>query len=433
MSQHHPDPRYCETIRQLSARLVEAQRPLRILDAVKWGDEVEAAFFDKKCRELPPVDSEFYKARPPGFDPVAKLEELRAIELDAANSLGRLSPVGEILRRMCREYIGVVHLIEARGTPEFGAISRELYGSTAEAFHAGEPTLAGFGNTIARTLTHIDRHLSHEEPDSGELIGGEEAIGILEARLHEAFGSSGDHVRVILDDGIVADAAAGSDYIKIRRDAKFTPRELRLLEVHEGWVHIGTSLNGASQPVCTFLSKGPPSATVTQEGLAVLMEVFAFASYPARLRRLANRIRAVSMAEDGANFLEVFHFYREQGFSDRESYAYAVRTFRGSTPDGTPFTKDLSYMKGFVLIYNFIRFAVKHGKLNAIPLLFCGKTILEDIRILRHLLDEGVLKAPGFVPPQFADLHGLSAWMCYADFLSGFNNDRLEADYAGLL
>ena len=54
--------------------------------------------------------------------------------------------------------------------------------------------------------------------------------------------------------------------------------DLRLLEVHEGWVHLGTTLNGQSQPVCTFLSKGPPSSTLTQEGLAVLTEVFAFAS-----------------------------------------------------------------------------------------------------------------------------------------------------------
>ena len=42
-------------IRSLSDRLVEAQRPLRILDAVKWGDNVERDFFAADGRELPPV------------------------------------------------------------------------------------------------------------------------------------------------------------------------------------------------------------------------------------------------------------------------------------------------------------------------------------------------------------------------------------------
>ena len=62
-----------------------------------------------------------------------------------------------------------------------------------------------------------------------------------------------------------------------------------------------------------FLSKGPPSSTVTQEGLAIITEIFTFSSYPGRVRRLTNRISAVNMAEEGANFFDVFQFYREQG------------------------------------------------------------------------------------------------------------------------
>jgi len=36
------------------------------------------------------------------------------------------------------------------------------------------------------------------------------------------------------------------------------------------------------------------------------------------------------------------------------------------------------------------------------------------------------------VPPQFADLHALSAWMCYANFLNRLSVKRIEDDYAGL-
>src|SRR5262249_29687750 len=139
-------------------------------------------------------------------------------------------------------------------------------------------------------------------------------------------------------------AAAGGNYIKIRGSARFTPQDVRVLEVHEGWVHLGTTLNGLCQPVCTFLSKGPPSSTVTQEGLAVLTEMAAGASFPARVKRLTDRVRAIALAEDGADFLEVYRFFEEQGYEYRDSYKQAARIFRGSLPTGCgPFTKDLSY------------------------------------------------------------------------------------------
>src|SRR5207302_5751496 len=129
-----------------------------------------------------------------------------------------------------------------------------------------------------------------------ESINAPQAVDLLSTRLSDYFGDRA-LVRVQIADGLTADAAAGCDYLKIRGDARFTPREVRLLEVHEGWVHLGTTLNGQLQPVCTFLSKGPPCSTMTQEGLAVLTEILAFASHPGRVRRLTNRIEGVALAE----------------------------------------------------------------------------------------------------------------------------------------
>jgi hypothetical protein len=76
-------------------------------------------------------------------------------------------------------------------------------------------------------------------------LSGVEAVEVLQGRLSEVFNDPENPVRVVLSDGIVSDAAAGSDYIKLRREARFNHRDLRLLEVHEGWVHVGTTLNGA--------------------------------------------------------------------------------------------------------------------------------------------------------------------------------------------
>src|SRR5579863_5528397 len=148
-----------------------------------------------------------------------------------------------------------------------------------------------------------------------------------------------------MSDDIVADAAAGAETIRLRSGAKFSLRDIRVLEVHEGWVHLGTTLNGLSQPICTFLSKGPPSSTTTQEGLAIIMEIFTFSSHPGRIQRVTDRIRAIHMAEKGANFIEVFNFFQSQELSIEESYSRTTRIFRGSTASGKPFTKDLVYNK----------------------------------------------------------------------------------------
>jgi uncharacterized protein (TIGR02421 family) len=298
-------------------------------------------------------------------------------------------------------------------------------------FHAGDPTIADLGAMMFEALENIDqRRLNAEEPRT---ISGEQAVGILQARFDAMFAESPAQVRVILSDGILADAAAGSDYLKIRKDARFNPQDLHVLEMHEGWVHICTNLNGRLQPYCTFLSKGPPSATVTQEGLAILTEVFSFVCHTGRLRRITNRIRAVDMAERGADFLEVFEFFRQQGFEDEECFSLASRIFRGSTPDGGPFTKDLAYSKGFIQIYNYIQLAVRRGMLDRIPLLFCGKTTLEDMRTLAGLVEEGIVVAPRYLPPQFADLNALTAWMCFSNFLNRLNLQQVELDYANIL
>jgi uncharacterized protein (TIGR02421 family) len=322
-------------------------------------------------------------------------------------------------------------MLEARGTDDFCTISQELYGSAGDVFHAGDPTLKDLGDQMEELLTNIDRSRLIE--DDAKTISSEDAVQILQARMDEIFAGFETPVRVVLSDGIVADSAAGSDYIKIRQNAMFSERDIKLLEVHEGMVHVGTTLNGASQPICTFLSKGPPSSTITQEGLAILMEIFGFVAHPARLRRTTNRIRAISLAESGATFLDVFHFFQKQGFEDQDSYTQAVRVFRGSTPTGGPFTKDLAYNKGFVTVYNYVMLAVRKGLLQRIPLLFCGKTTLEDLRTIAQLVDEGIVTVPKFVPPQFADLNALTAWMCYANFFSQLSLDRIESDYAGLL
>ncbi len=71
------------------------------------------------------------------------------------------------------------------------------------------------------------------------------------------------------------------------------------------------------------------------------MELFTLTSHPPRLRKLTNRIRGVDMAEDGADFLEVFRFFQSQGMTEQDAWTNAARVFRGSTPTAGPFTRHL--------------------------------------------------------------------------------------------
>jgi len=422
--------KYLQLVRELSDRIVETQRPIRILDSIKWCGKVRAAFFDSGCKELPAVDEQYYQQRNPlDFDPSRLRSELHQIERDISRKLGQLNPLATIMRRICREYQTVVRMLEARGTADFGAFSEELYGSASDVFHAGDPTLADLGTQMEATLINLLKNESMEEAE--KTISAAQAVEMLNQRLLNAFPDAG--IRVLLNDQMTADAAAGSDYLKIRSDALFNQLDIDVLEVHEGWVHLGTTLNGTAQPWCTFLGKGPPSSTTTQEGLAVLTEILTLRSSPARLYRLINRVRAVTLAEEGADFIEVFNYLRGKDIADDDCYSIAVRIFRGSTPAGRPFTKDLAYMRGFIQTYNFLRLAMSEGRLDSLPLLFCGKITLEDIKTYRLLMDERVVEGPRFVPPHFADLKGLATWMSFSRFISSLNFEQLEADYSALL
>lgn len=422
---------YQQAIHELSELIVAAQKPIRILDALKWDSQIEHFFFKNKCKKLPVINQEYYlKNNPLLFDAEKKKAEFHNIDLAIRRKLGQYSGVGSIMQRMCYEYIRVIEMLEARGTPKFTEISQELYGSSEDAFHVGAPTLKDLATLVSTTLLNIKDQVKTSEDE--KKYTSEDAVLILRERLGNYF-SDRDHVRVELSDGIIADAAAGADKIKIHDGLKFSLREIRTFEIHEGWVHLGTTLNGMNQPICTFLSKGPPSSTVTQEGLAIITEIFTFSSYPGRVRRLTNRITAVNMAEDGANFYDVYQFYLDQGLATDDSYQSTVRVFRGSTPEGGPYTKDLSYSKGFILIYNYMRLAVQRGLVTHIPLLFVGKTTLEDLHILADLLEEKIIIPPKYVPPQFADLAALSAWMVYSLFLNRLDLRRLALDFKAIL
>lgn len=418
-------------IQDLAARLVEAQRTIRILDSIKWDDEIKQDFFRNKGNKLPKVDRDYYLNKPLPFNPDEKEEEFRLILRDTQNQLGQYSPITRLIKRQCEEYVRAVQMLAARGTPAFCELSMELYGSPNDAFYVGGPRLSELGTLLFDLLTALDVQLQSEADI--KRYTPSQAQQILQERLSIFFNQHPGKVTVMVSDGMVADASAGADTIKLSQHAMFSDRDLKYLEVHEGWVHVGTTLNGALQPYCFFLSKGSPSCSVIQEGLAVITEIVTFSSYPGRVRRLTNRVIALDKVRMGANFIDIYRYFMECGLSEEESYNHTVRVFRGSTPAGGPFTKDLSYTKGFLLIYNYIRFAISQRRVDSVPLLFTGKLVLDDLPLLGELREQELLAPPVYLPPPFRDLAALSAWMSFSLFLNKFSLTEIQKNFRFLL
>ena len=425
---------YKEIISGLADRIVEAQRPIRVLQALRWDDAVEAQFFKTRFREMPRIDEEYYEKVDLGFDARAKGEEFEGIARDIERELGVADAIGQIMVTTALEYRDVVQMLAARGTLPFYAWSRRLYGSPKDVFPDGRSTVRDLGRLLYGLLTNVDAW-------SGPTAGGAqayprsfdavEAARQLGERLAGFFGDA--HVRVETDNGILADAAAGSDYVKVRNGAQFSARDIDILEVHEGWVHVATSLNGQAQPVAKWLAKGPPRTASVQEGLAALVEMFTFRTHPRRARRLNDRVLAVDKAEDGATFLDVFEWFRTEGYEEDECFNNSRRIFRGGVlSGGAPFTKDACFCKGIVLNYAFIRSAIQHDRLDLIPMLFVGKVAHEDVPVLARRVSDGVVKPPRFLPPMFRDLNGLAIWMAYSTFFSQLGGDAIADHYARL-
>lgn len=419
-----------ETIKTLSDRIVSAQKPIRILDAIKWDESIKQDFFDHQCKKLPKVTQEYYQNQPLPFNPDEKMEEFRAIIRDIKNHLGQFHGLGKIMTEMCQEYITACEMLKARGTQTFSELSVDLYGSPDDRFYPNGPKLSELANLLRESLVEL-KALTRTTFDEKRYTA-EQAVTRLQKKLSNYF--IGDNqVKVMLSDDIIADAAAGADTIKLNKNVKFSDREIRYLEVHEGWVHVGTTVNGSLQPVATFLSKGSPSSSVTQEGLAITTEIFTFSSNPQRMQKIIGRLAASEMANNGANFIEVYQSFIEHGWTEAESYNYAMRVFRGSLPDGKPFTKDISYTKGFLLIYNYIRLATHKGLLKLIPTMFIGKTLLKDLPVLTEYIEHGIIIPPKFIPPQFADLSALSAWMSFSLFLNKLDLEKIAINYQDIL
>ncbi len=106
---------YKELVAQLADRIVEGQKPIRVLQALRWDDSVEEAFLRSKQRELPQIDAAYYANVDLGFDVRAKVEEFEALARDIERTLGEGDAIGQVMLATALEYRDVVRMLAAAG------------------------------------------------------------------------------------------------------------------------------------------------------------------------------------------------------------------------------------------------------------------------------------------------------------------------------
>ncbi len=409
-----------EKLKSAAEMLRTAEMRLPVLRTLSWDRSLADTFFKNSEREPP-------KPEYPKIDPDPSLE----LVFHARAQIDGDSEAHRWLKRFADITEETALLLSVAGTSMFHGHSRALYGGPTSPIADGKSTALDLALRLDQLLTDFDTPASRLEPP--EELSAEELKIRLDRQLPEHFGR--DAPRVEVTHNVSAKAAAGRDYIKLREDARFSDVDETQLLQHEALVHIATGMNGAAQPHFPVLGEAFPGNARTQEGLAVFAEFISGSLDPRRFKRLADRVIAISMSAEGADFLEIYRFFREQSETDApfEAFESARRVVRGGLVNGGgPFTKDSIYLQGLLEVHNYLRSAIRTGDASFIRLLFVGKIDLEDLEAMKYLRDEGLLAEPKFMPPWATDLRYLLSYLAYSTFLNEIDLKSVAQRYDAL-
>lgn len=413
------DAAECDRICGLAAALKAAEEPVRLLRGVEWPADAREKFLASGCERFPDIAY-------PHFDPAPTLTAIDAIrrQLDVTH------PVDAWLDRTASRVASGARLLECRGTHEFLTHSSALFGSPLDPLPDGNTTCLALAELFHRTIESLSHVDLGAPPDACHLASG--IAERMREALTERLGKDAPTVEVV--DHLSANALAGPRRIRLRRNACFTDRDFDQLLHHEAWVHVITGINGQAQKQLPILGASHPGTTRTQEGLAVFAEFVTGSMDLDRLNRLADRVVAVQMAIEGADFIQVHRWFVERGAEPGQAFESARRVFRGGPlTGGAPFTKDIVYLDGLLRVHCFLQAAVSHGRADCLRLLFAGKLDIEDVPALAILNQAGLCRAPKYLPPWVEDLRFLIAQLAWSSFLNRVDMQRISIHYAQLL
>ncbi len=399
----------------LDARMVDAVRGIRLLSLTSWPASTQAPFLQSVARGKPELPQVVY----PKLDFTESRRELAAIMAAADTS----HPLGSYVHDSARSWDLAAGLLEVLGTRAVDHFSAYLFGLPEQAMPGNGPTT----REAAQHFLQIAQELDHE------MLAPEEQVPLsaialklqLQGDLDDFF--HGRVIEVELDPELIAKAAAGPTRIRLRTHASFSVYDRAQLFHHEALVHSLTALNGREQTVLPSLALSSPRVTGAQEGLATFAEQITGSIDIERLKRISLRIEAVAMAREGADFIQVFTYFREAGQTPEESFSSAQRVFRGVPPSGgAAFTKDTVYLRGLVSVHTFFRRMLREERLQTCRWLFAGKMTLGDAQALTPLFEAGVLAPPRWLPTWVQRANGLAGALAFSLFANRIRMDQIS-------
>ena len=401
------DESEADRYRQAAQILHDVAKPMRVLSALAWPSELRDQFLAGGAQRLPE----------PTYAPVDPTPVI-----ETANAARALLQPGNVvddwLGREADSIESTALMLAARQTSKFFEHSRALYGVPDQPLRFDPATPLELALRVHDALEEL--HEADMVPPVIRSRTGAQVAAFIESEVQEHFGDAAPEV--LLVDELSANATATTSRIRIRSGAKFTTKDAAQLLNHEAFIHVGTGLNGRAQTDIPILAVGHPGTTRTQEGLAVFSEYVSGTLGLDRLRRLADRIVAVQLVVDGADFIELYRWFLDRTPNPEQAFESTRRIFRGAPmTGGAPFTKDCSYLSGYLSVTTFIRAAFTAGRADTLALLFSGKLDLFAIPALAELRSQGLVKPPKFLPPWASDPGWVLAHLTLSSFLANID------------
>jgi uncharacterized protein (TIGR02421 family) len=402
---------------ELDKRLIAAVRGIRILDMVSWPAPIQERFL---------ADWRVGKIWMPKIEYVREDWTGVRLELDQIDKeLDNNHPLGRYLHRTTESWRVATLMLDAIGTPEVTTHSARLYGRPGGQLPGDGPTNLEAAQHFINLADELDQELRVYEPSF--VLSAEQVQQELQTQIDQFMGPG--QVTVELDPNLISKAAAGPTRLRLRTNTGFSEYDRNQLLMHEFFVHSVTGLNGREQPVLGSLARGSPRTTATQEGLATLSEMMSGSMDIERMKRISLRIIAIDRALKGADFIEIFRFFIDEGQSDVDSFTSAQRIFRGvPTGGGSAFTKDTVYLHGLLSVHTFFRWCLRNRKLGLARQLFAGKMALEDVFNFESSYATGTIVPPRYLPPWIQRANGLAGMLAFSLFANRIKLDNVDAD-----
>lgn len=396
-----PENNRLELVKKFGERIIEIHKGVSLLSAIKWPSGLEDFLYQTDFKINPQINFDTFN-QVDFF--TLKESQITLFKIDLDKHFRKDDEIHLFFTKQVGDVAKIVEMIQTRGSARFYELSKELYGSIK------------FNEVLFNKIEKMYFNFKNKKVDDhpkGKIYTAYEAKLLLENRLQKHFPS--EKFKVKLSSKMTSDASTGSNYIKINSHHKYSKEDIALFEYHEGLVHLGSNLNASYEPNAPWLLKSLPQATMSQEGLAVFVEFFCETMNVKRLEMLFLRVLGIKLAEEGKNFIEVINYFRQKGVSDRKAINVAKRVFRGASLEGgSAFTKDLSYLLGFIEVYEFIHKSLLN-KTDHIEFLFSGKVSVKDVALLVKLESMGIINRPKYVPAIFKNKSELLAKMVKLD------------------